>query len=126
MGPRVKDVAHFVTKPFPRSRPYATVDSLLQLPIVFGAICFAILVPFVVIPEVLERRGYEPRSRLVRGIVWASFLLIVFVPAIASGFVFSVSNIADWLLFVVAMAVAILYDYYRLNPDKVPWARARA
>jgi hypothetical protein len=102
------------------------VDNLLQQAVVFGAICLAILMPFVVIPEVLERRGYSPRSRFVRGIVWASFLLIVFVPAIASGFVFSVSNIADWLLFVVAMAVAILYDYYRLNPDKVPWARARA
>jgi len=25
----------------------------------------------------------------------------------------------------VAMLVAILYDYYRLNPEKVPWLRSR-
>jgi hypothetical protein len=102
------------------------VDPLLQYAVLFGAVCVAIVVPFVVIPEILERRGYNPRSGLVRGIVWASFLLIVFVPAMVSGFVFTVSNIADWLIFVVAMAVAILYDYYRLNPQKVPWARTRA
>jgi hypothetical protein len=126
MGPRVKDVAHFCDEAFSAVSALCNCGQSPSATHRFWAICFAILVPFVVIPEVLERRGYEPRSRLVRGIVWASFLLIVFVPAIASGFVFSVSNIADWLLFVVAMAVAILYDYYRLNPDKVPWARARA
>lgn len=75
------------------------MDGLLQPAILIGAICVAIVVPFVVIPEILERRGYNPRSRFVRGIVWASFLVIVFVPAIVSGFVFSVANVADWLLF---------------------------
>ncbi|MGI0149134.1 MAG: hypothetical protein ACREDF_06350 [Thermoplasmata archaeon] len=92
---------------------------------VIVATCVAVLGPFLVIPEVLERKGYNPRSRFVRGIVWASFLAILFVPAAASGFAFSVRNVADWLIFVVAMTVAILYDYYRLNPDKVPWGRAR-
>ena len=102
------------------------MESLVLQAVLVGAIIVAIVVPFVVVPEILERRGYNPRSRFVRGIVWASFLLIVFVPAIWSGFIFSVSNLADWLVFLVAMTVAILYDYYRLNPQKVPWARTRA
>jgi len=85
----------------------------------------AILVPFVVVPEILERLGYNPRRAFVRGIVWALFLTIVLAPAAATGFLFSVTNVADWVLFVLALAVAILYDYYRLNPTKVPWARAR-
>jgi len=58
--------------------------------------------------------------------VWTSFLAIILVPAIASGFLFSVTNLVDWLLFLVAMAVAVLYDYYRLNPDKAPWVRSRS
>ncbi len=87
----------------------------------------AIVVPFVVVPEILERKGgYNPRSGFVRGVVWASFLAIVLVPAIASGFLLSVGNPADWLIFLVAMAVAVLYDFYRLNPDKIPWARSRS
>src|SRR5207249_11264756 len=65
-----------------------------------------------------ERR--RPRARL------DAFLAILFVPAMLSGFVFTVRNPADWAIFAVAMAVAILYDYYRLNPEKVPWVRARA
>ncbi len=93
--------------------------------VLFGAICTAITVPFVLIPEILQRYGYNPRSRFVRGIVWISFLAIVMVPAAASGFLFSVGNVADWAIFVVAMIVAIAYDYYRLNPEKIPWARAR-
>jgi hypothetical protein len=101
------------------------VDRVLQTLILFAATAFAILVPFVVLPEILERKGYNPRSRFVRGLVWASFLLIVFVPAVASGFVFTVENPADWAIFGVAMVVAILYDYYRLNPGKVPWTRTR-
>ncbi|SRR6266571_5273677 len=87
----------------------------------------AIVVPFVVLPEILERKGgYNPRSGFVRAVVWASFLAIVLVPAIASGFLPSVTNPADWLIFLIAMAVAVLYDYYRLNPDKVPWVRSRS
>ena len=86
----------------------------------------AIVVPFVVVPEILERRGYNPRSAFVRAIAWATFLAIVLVPAASSGFLISVGNPADWVIFLVAMLVAILYDYYRLNPDKAPWARARS
>jgi hypothetical protein len=115
-----------VTKLFLATRPCVTVDGLVQQAVLFGAVCVAIVVPFVVIPEILERRGYDPRSRSVRGIVWVSFLVLVFGPAILSGFIFSVTNVADWLLFAVGMTVAILYDYYRLNPGKVPWARTRA
>ena len=85
----------------------------------------AIVVPFVVVPEILERRGYNPRSAFVRAIAWATFLAIVLVPAASSGFLGSVGNPADWVIFLVAMLVAILYDYYRLNPEKVPWLRSR-
>lgn len=98
---------------------------LASTALVVAATCAALLVPFVVVPEILERRGHDPRSRFVRGLVWISFLAIVLLPAAASGFVFSVGNPADWAIFGVAMLVAILYDYYRLNPDRVPWARPR-
>ncbi|HEX9341010.1 MAG TPA: hypothetical protein VF992_07580 [Thermoplasmata archaeon] len=99
---------------------------LLQTGGIVIATVAAIVVPFVVVPEILERRGgYNPRSGIVRGVVWASFLAIVLVPAIASGFLFSVTNPVDWLIFLLAMAVAVLYDYYRLNPEKVPWARPK-
>ncbi|HYU05830.1 MAG TPA: hypothetical protein VEM77_01450 [Thermoplasmata archaeon] len=100
---------------------------LLQAAGIVIATVAAVVVPFVVVPEVLERKGgYNPRSGFVRGVVWASFLAIVLVPAIASGFLFSVTNPADWLIFLVAIAVAVLYDYYRLNPDKAPWVRSRS
>ena len=98
---------------------------MVQTEIVIVATFAAILVPFVVIPEILERRGRDPRSRVVRVIVWALFLAIVLVPAAASGFLFSVRNLADWFIFVVAITVAVLYDYYRLNPDKLPRAHPR-
>lgn len=98
---------------------------VIQTIVLFTAVAVAILVPFVVVPEIMKRKGHNPRSGTVRGLVWASFFLLVFVPALASGFVFTVGNPADWLIFVIAIVVAILYDYYRLNPHKVPWARAR-
>ena len=101
------------------------MDGLAATLLLFGAIAVAIVVPFVVVPEILERRGYNPRSGLVRAIAWVTFLAIVFVPAAASGFLGSVGNPADWVIFLVAMLVAILYDYYRLNPEKVPWLRSR-
>ena len=92
---------------------------------IVAATIAAIVVPFVVVPEIFERLGYHPRRAFVRGVVWALFLAIVLVPAAATGFLFSVTNVADWVLFVLALTVAILYDYYRLNPTKVPWARVR-
>jgi hypothetical protein len=94
-----------------------------QLAIVFGAVAAAILVPFLVVPEIMERRGYAPHRGLVRLLVWLTFLAIVFVPAAATGYLFTVTNPADWLLGAAFLAVAVLYDYYRLNPDKLPWHR---
>jgi len=94
--------------------------------LVVAATSAAILIPFLVVPEILERRGFDPRSRFVRALVWASFLAIVLIPAAVSGLLISVTNPVDWLIFGGAMIVAILYDYYRLNPSKLPWARARA
>src|SRR5438445_12170916 len=85
----------------------------------------AILLAVVVVPEIFERLGHNPRRAFVRGVVWTLFLAIVLVPAAATGFLFSVANVVDWVLFILALAVAILYDYYRLNPTKVPWARVR-
>ncbi len=102
------------------------MEDYARAPLVVGASFAAILVPFLVVPEILERRGYDPRSRFVRALVWTAFLAIVLVPAAASGLLISVTNPVDWLIFGVGMIVAILYDYYRLNPSKVPWARARA
>ena len=93
--------------------------------LLFGVIAVAIVVPFLIIPEILERRGHNPRSGLVRAIAWVTFLAIVLIPAASSGFLISVANPADWVIFLVAMTVAILYDYYRLNPEKVPWLRSR-
>jgi len=92
---------------------------------IVAATIAAIVVPFVVVPEIFERLGHNSRRAFVRGVVWALFLAIVLVPAAVTGFLFSVTNVADWILFVLALTVAILYDYYRLNPTKVPWARVR-
>jgi hypothetical protein len=99
-------------------------DVLPQVAIIAASIG-AILFAFVVVPEILERRGHNPRSAFVRAFVWASFLAIVFVPAVATGHVFSITNPADWLYGLGFLAVAILWDYYRLNPDKVPRLRSR-
>jgi len=93
--------------------------------IIVAATIVAVLVPFLVVPELLERRGHNPRSALVRGIVWTSFLAIVLVPAAAVGYVFSITNPVEWLLGLGFLTIAILWDYYRLNPEKVPWLRPR-
>jgi hypothetical protein len=90
-----------------------------QALILFGTVAFALLVPFVVVPEILERKGRNPRSRSARALVWTSFLLIVLIPAALSGFLFTVRNPADWALFFGALAVAILYDYYRLKSTRI-------
>lgn len=92
---------------------------------IIAATGVAVVVPFLIIPEILERLGYNPRSAFVRGIVWASFLAIVSIPAAATGYLFSVTNPVDWLLFLGFVGVAVLWDYYRLNPEKVPWLRSR-
>jgi hypothetical protein len=89
-----------------------------------AATIFALVVSYVVVPEILERGGYNPRSAKVRAAVWVTFLAIVLIPAAVSGFLFSVS-IGDWIIPLVAMTVAILYDYYHLNPNQIPWNRPR-
>ena len=106
------------------TRLRSDVDPVQTL-IVLAAMIIAVIVPFVVVPEILERKGFNPRSASVRCLVWISFLLIVFAPAAASGFLFTVRNVADWAYLGVGLLVAILYDYYRLNPQKVPWSRPR-
>ena len=90
------------------------VVDLLVVAVTFGAVVFS----FAVVPELLERRGHDPRSRLVRGVVWVTFLTIVLVPAAASGFLFSVTNPVEWLILFIGISVAILWEYYRLNPHK--------
>ena len=93
--------------------------------LIIGATIVAVIFPFLVVPELLERRGYNPRSAFVRGIVWASFLAIVLVPAAAVGYLSTITNPVDWLLGVGFLTIAILWDYFRLNPEKVPWLRSR-
>jgi hypothetical protein len=97
----------------------------LQALLLFGLMAFAFLVPFAVVPEIMGRKGYNPRSWAVRRVVWITFLVIVFAPALASGLLLTVRNPADWGILIAALVVAILYDYYRLNPDKVPWGRPK-
>ena len=87
---------------------------------VAAAITGTILFCFVGVPEILQRLGYNPRSARVRAIVWLTFLAIVLIPATISGFLGSVTNVADWILFAVVIAVAILYEYYRLNISHRP------
>jgi len=101
------------------------VAGLIEGAIIVGATIGAVVVPFVLVPEILERIGYNSRSGFVRSIVWATFLAIVLVPAAASGFLLSVRAV-DWAIFAVAMVVAILYDYYRLNPGRLPWSRSNS
>src|SRR2546428_13541992 len=101
------------------------MDGLAATLLLFGAIAVAIVVPFVVIPEILPRRGYNPRSGFVRAIAWATLLAIVLVPAASSGFLISAGNPAAWGTFLVAMIVAILSAYYRLKPTKSPRLRSR-
>ena len=93
-------------------------------PIVVGAlVVISIIFPFLVIPELLERAGYNPKSGRARAVVWLSFFALVLIPAAVTGFLFSVSSVGDWVLLVVFALVAVLYDYYRLNPERIPWRR---
>jgi small-conductance mechanosensitive channel len=80
----------------------------------------AILAPFVVVPELLERWGYDPKSRFVRMIVWATFLILVLVPAALSGFLATVTSPGDWLILAGAVLLAVFWEYYRLHPGQFP------
>jgi len=80
----------------------------------------AILFPFVVVPEILERLGYDPKSRFVRAIVWATFLILVLVPAALSGFLATVTSPGDWFILAAAILFAVFWEYYRLHPGAFP------
>lgn len=80
----------------------------------------AILVPFVGVPEILERVGYDPKSRFVRMVVWSCFLILVLLPAALSGFLATVTSPVDWLILFFAIAFAMLWEYYRLHPGEFP------
>src|SRR5207245_11758870 len=97
-----------------------TAMDLWREAIIVAATIVAVLVPFLVVPELLERRGYNPRSAFVRGIVWASFLAIVLVPAAAVGYLFSITNPVEWLLALGFLTIALLWDYSRINPETAP------
>jgi uncharacterized membrane protein YoaK (UPF0700 family) len=88
--------------------------------LLYVLIALAILVPFVVLPEILERWGYEPRSRFVRLLVWSCFLLLLLVPAVLSGALWTVLGPADWLILFGAISFAMLWEYYRLHPGTFP------
>lgn len=89
---------------------------LLLIALVFVAILF----PFVVVPEILERWGYDPKSRFVRLIVWATFLLLVLIPAALSGFLNTVTSPVDWMILAGAILLAGFWEYYRLHPGRFP------
>jgi small-conductance mechanosensitive channel len=80
----------------------------------------AIIFPFVVVPEILERWGYDPKSRFVRIVVWVTFLLLVLIPAALSGFLATVTSPVDWLILAGALLLAIFWEYYRLHPGRFP------
>ncbi len=88
--------------------------------LLIALVSVAILFPFVVVPEILERWGYDPKGRFVRVVVWSTFLILVLVPAALSGFLATGTSLADWLILFVAIVVAVLWEYYRLHPGEFP------
>ncbi len=91
------------------------VDVLLYV-----LIAVAVLFPFVVVPEILERWGYNPRSRFVRAVVWTTFALFLLVPATLSGALWTYLGPADYILIFGAVAFAMLWEYHRLHPGEFP------
>ena len=89
-------------------------------PLLYILIAVAILVPFLVVPEILERWGYDPRSRFVRLLVWTTFVVLLLVPAALSGALWTVLGPGDWLVLFGAVAFAMLWEYYRLHPGEFP------
>ncbi len=89
-------------------------------PLLIVLVFVAILFPFVVVPEILERWGYDPKGRFVRVLVWATFLLLVLIPAAVSGFLATVTSPLDWFILFAAIVVAMVWEYYRLHPGEFP------
>ena len=93
---------------------------MADLLVVSVLVAVAIVVPFVVVPEILERWGYDPRSRFVRLLVWSCFALLLVVPVLLSGSAPTVFGAGQWLLLFAAVAFAMLWEYYRLHPGEFP------
>ncbi len=84
---------------------------LLIVALVFVAVLF----PFLVVQEALERWGYDRRSFFVRIVVWSTFLILVLLPAALSGYLGSIGPIGWGLLFLV-IVFAMAWEYHRLHP----------
>lgn len=89
-------------------------------PLLYALIAFAILFPFVVVPEILERWGYDPKSRFARLVVWSTFVVLLVVPGALSGALWNALGPADWLILFGAVSFAMLWEYYRLHPGEFP------
>ncbi len=83
--------------------------------LIIALVFVAILFPFLVVQEVLERWGYDRRSYFVRIVVWTSFLILVLLPAALSGYLGSIGPIGWGLLFLV-IVFAMAWEYHRLHP----------
>lgn len=83
-------------------------------------VAVAILFPFLVVPEILERWGYDAKSRFARLVVWSCFLVLILVPAVLSGVLWNLMGPAGWLLLLAAVAFAMLWEYHRLHPWEFP------
>ena len=88
--------------------------------LVYALVFVAITFPFVVVPEILERWGYDPKGRFARTLVWCTFLIIVLVPAALSGFLSTVTSPVDWLILAGVILFAAFWEYHRLHPGKFP------
>lgn len=83
-------------------------------------VAVAILFPFVVVPEILERWGYDPKSRFVRLLVWTVFTVFLLVPATLSGALWTAVTPGDAVIAIFAVTLAILWEYHRLHPGEFP------
>ncbi len=89
---------------------------LLLISLVFVAIIF----PFLVVPEIMERWGFDPKGRFVRALVWTTFLVLVLLPAALSGFLATVTSPGDWFILAAAVLFAGFWEYYRLHMGRFP------
>ncbi len=88
--------------------------------LLYVLVAVAILFPFLIVPEILERWGYDPKSRFVRILVWSVFVLFLVVPAVLSGALWTALSAAEWLVLLIAVILASLWEYHRLHPDTFP------
>ncbi len=83
-------------------------------------VAVAILFPFVIVPEILQRWGYDTKSRFVRVVVWSVFVTFLIVPAALSGALWANLSPADWVVLALVVTFAALWEYHRLHPDTFP------